>query len=127
MDKQPIYPGTPASGLPYTPGIQAGELVFVSGQVPMDAAKGELVRDDFEEAVRVCIANVERVLKAAGTDLEHCVKVSVFLADMNNFPRLNAVYSQYFGAVKPARTCVQVSRLPLDAEVEIEAIAVLPA
>ena len=76
--------------------------------------------------MRLCIANVERILKAAGTDLDHCVKVVVFLADMNNFARLNGVYNEYFGDSKPARDCVQVARLPLDVDVEIEAIAVLP-
>ena len=92
----------------------------------MNPETKEVLRGDFEGEVRQCIENVERILKAAGTDLEHCVKVVVFLADMNNFSRLNAVYNQYFGDVKPARSCVQVARLPLDVDVEIEAIAVLP-
>ncbi len=99
--------------------------MFVSGQVPMNPETKEIVRDDFEGAVRQCILNVERILKAAGTDLEHCVKVLVFLQDMDNFSRLNRVYNEYFGAVKPARSCVQVARLPLDVDVEIEAIATL--
>ncbi len=126
MQKQAVNTGAPASGAPYSPGIITGNLVFVSGQVPMNPETRELLRGDFEAEVRQCIANVERILKAAGTDLEHCVKVVVFLADMNNFARLNAVYNEYFGAVKPARSCIQVARLPLDADVEIEAIATLP-
>lgn len=126
MTKQPVQTGAPVSGAPYTPGIILGNLVFVSGQVPMNPETKEVVRDDFEGAVRQCIANVERILKAAGTDLEHCVKVTVFLADMDNFARLNKVYNEYFGEVKPTRTCVQVARLPLDVDVEIEAIAALP-
>ncbi len=132
MDKRAVNPTAPAMGAPYSPGIITGTarpgsaLVFVSGQVPMNPETKEVLRDDFEGAVRLCIANVERVLKAAGTDLEHCVKVVVFLADMNNFMRLNAVYNEYFGEIKPARSCVQVARLPLDVDVEIEAIAILP-
>jgi len=86
----------------------------------------EVVRNDFEGAVRQCLSNVERILKAAGTDLEHCVKVLVFLQDMENFSRLNAVYTEYFGSTKPARSCVQVARLPLDVDVEIEVIAEIP-
>ncbi|HZP81985.1 MAG TPA: Rid family detoxifying hydrolase [Chthonomonadaceae bacterium] len=125
MSKQAVQTGAKPAA-PYTPGIITGNLVFVSGQVPMNPEKNEIVRNDFEGAVRQCIANVERVLKAAGTDLEHCVKVVVFLADMDNFARLNKVYAEYFGETKPARSCVQVARLPLDVDVEIEAIATLP-
>jgi 2-iminobutanoate/2-iminopropanoate deaminase len=126
MNKQPVYVGAPVQGAPYSPGIITGNTVFVSGQVPMDPETKQVLRDDFEGEVRLCIANVERVLKAAGTDLEHCVKVVVFLRDMAHFDRLNAVYTQYFGPTKPARSCIQVARLPLDVDVEIEAIAVLP-
>ena len=123
--KQAVHAGSPVSGSPYSPGIIAGSMVFVSGQVPMNPDTKEVIRDDFEAAVHQCILNVERILKAAGSDLEHCVKMVVFLADMNNFARLNAVYGQYFGETKPARSCVQVARLPLDVDVEIEAIALL--
>ena len=130
MDRQTarkaVHVGAPVLGAPYSPGIITGNLVFVSGQVPMDPVTKEVVRGDFAAAVRQCISNVERVLKAAGSDLEHCVKVVVFLQDMDNFARLNAVYNEYFGADKPARTCVQVARLPLDVDVEIEAIAIVP-
>ncbi len=125
MDKQAIHTGGPSPAAPYTPGIITGNLVFVSGQVPMNPETREVLRGDFEGEVRLCIANVERILKAAGTDLEHCVKVVVFLADMDNFSRLNQVYTEYFGTIKPARSCVQVARLPLDVDVEIEAIATL--
>lgn len=125
MNKQPVYTGAAVQGAPYSPGIITGNLVFVSGQVPMNPETKEVVRDDFEGAVRQCIVNVERVLKAAGSDLEHCVKVTVFLADMENFARLNKVYNEYFREVKPSRTCVQVARLPLDVDVEIEAIGIL--
>ncbi len=126
MGKQAVWPGGQAAGSPYSPGIVANGLVFVSGQVPADPQTRQIVEGDFETHVRQCISNVERVLKAAGTDLVHVVKVTVFLSDMDNFSRLNAVYTQYWGDVLPARTCIQAARLPLDVDVEIEAIAVLP-
>ena len=127
MDRRAIYAGKPVEGAPYSPGIQWDQLVFVSGQIHMDPVTGTVLRDDFEGAVKLCLENVERILNAAGTDLRHCLKVTVFLADMNNFARLNVVYNTFFGTLKPARSCIQVARLPLDADVEIEAIAVLPS
>ena len=126
MDKKAVWTGSPSTSAPYSPGIVTGNLVFVSGQVPMDPATKQIKVGDFESHVRQCITNVETVLKAAGTDLDHVVKVVVFLDDMDNFARLNAVYNEYWGDVRPARSCVQVARLPLDVDVEIEAIAVLP-
>ena len=126
MEKIAIHTGAVVAGSPYTPGIVAGGLVFVSGQVPMDPVTKEVLRNDFEGEVKLCIENVERILVAAGTDLTHCVKVTVFLADMENFSRLNKVYNTFFGEIKPARTCIQAARLPLDVDVEIEAIAIKP-
>jgi 2-iminobutanoate/2-iminopropanoate deaminase len=126
MDRIPVVAGSQAPGAPYTPGIVFGNLVFVSGQVPMNPDTRQIVEGEFEEHVRQCLANVQAILKQAGSDLEHCVKVTVFLKDMNNFARLNAVYNTYFDGVKPARTCVEVARLPLDVQVEIEAVAVVP-
>lgn len=126
MQKSAVWPGGAATAAPYSPGIVTGNLVFVSGQVPMDPATKKIVEGPFEDHVRQCIRNVETILKAAGTDLAHAVKVVVFLQDMDNFARLNAVYKEYWGDVLPARSCVQVARLPLDVQVEIEAIAVLP-
>lgn len=124
MDRTPVFAGTPVSGAPYTPGIKAGNLVFVSGQVPLDATTGTIVRDDFENAVAVCLDNVDRILQSAGTSLANCVRVGVFLANMENFARMNAVYANRFGDVKPARTCIQ-AQLPLGVDVEIEAIAIV--
>ena len=111
---------------PYVQGVQAGNLLFVSGQVPMDPVTKTIVLGEFEDRARQCILNVQRVLQAAGCDLEHAVKVTVFLTDLEMFSRLNAVYREYWGDVKPARSCIEVSRLPMNADVEIEAIAVLP-
>lgn len=127
MNKQAVWPGSASPLAPYSPGIITGNLVFVSGQVPMDPATKQIVEGAFEDQVRQCVANVETVLKQAGTDLNHAVKVTVFLKDMDNFARLNAVYNEYWGEVRPARTCVEVARLPLEVQVEIEAIAILPS
>jgi 2-iminobutanoate/2-iminopropanoate deaminase len=126
VEKQAVWAGAPVAGSPYSPAIVAGGFVYVSGQVPMDPETKQIVQGEFEDHVRQCIKNVETILKAAGSDLTHAVKVTVFLSDMNNFARLNAVYKEHWGDTLPARSCVQVARLPLDVAVEIEAIAVLP-
>jgi 2-iminobutanoate/2-iminopropanoate deaminase len=125
MAKEGIWTGPSVAGAPYTPGIKSGRLVFVSGQVPVDPATRQVVQGEFEDRVRQCVANVQTVLKAAGATLDDVVKVTVFLTDMDCFARLNAVYSQYWGATKPARSCVSVAGLPLGVDVEIEAIAAL--
>ncbi len=122
MSKQAIWPGSPGP-LPYTPGILAGGFVYVSGQVPLDPATRAIVEGDFEERVRQCIRNVESVLKAAHASMNDVVKVTVFLTDMSMFARMNAVYAEYWGDPKPARSCVQVAGLPMGVDVEIEAIA----
>lgn len=126
MTREPIWPGSAVTAAPYTPGIRAGNLVFVSGQIPLDPATKRVVEGDFEERVRQCIRNVENVLASAGCSLENVVKTTVFLTDMGMFSRMNAVYGEYWGEVKPARSCVQVAALPLGVDVEIEAIAVMP-
>ncbi len=127
MKKSAVHTGPPATGAPYSPGIIAGDLVFVSGQVPLDPKTKQLAEGGFEEHVVQCIKNVESILLAAGTDLAHVVKVTIFLKDLNNFGRLNAAYGSFWGDVRPARSCVEVARLPMDVDVEIEAIAVLPS
>ena len=124
MEKQAIFSGSRVAGSPYSPGIAAGNLVFVSGQIPMNPENSEVIRGNIEAATKQCLENVERVLQAAGTEMTSVVKCVVFLTDMNDFTAMNSVYKNYFGDVKPARSCVQVSRLPMDVEVEIEAIAV---
>lgn len=127
MQKEPVWAGGKVEGAPYTPGIVAGNLIFVSGQVPMNPETKKIVEGDFETHVKQCLKNVNAILEAAGSDLDHAVKLTVFLKDMNHFARLNAVYNTYFGEIKPARTCVEVARLPLDVDVEIEAIAIKKA
>lgn len=124
IEKVPVWSGTPVASAPYTPGIKAGGLIFVSGQVPLDPATRTIVEGEFEDRVRQCIANVQAVLHAAGASLDDVVKVTVFLTDMELFARLNAVYGEYWGGVKPARSCVAVAALPLGVDVEIEAVAI---
>ena len=110
---------------PYSQAIKAGGMVFCSGQIPLDPATGEFVSDDVAEQTHQVFRNLTAVLEAAGTDLNGVVKTTVFLADMNDFAAMNAVYGEYFVDNKPARATVQAARLPRDAKVEIECIAVV--
>ncbi len=99
-------------------------MVFCSGQIPIDPATGEFVSNDVAEQTRQVLKNLSAVLEAAGTDLNNVVKTTVFLADMNDFTAMNEVYAEFFSENKPARATVQAARLPRDARVEIECIAV---
>lgn len=117
--------GAPAAIGPYSAGVRTGNLLFLSGSVPLDPATGQLVEGDITaQTVRV-FENMAALLEAAGTDFAHVVKATVFLADMNEFAAMNEVYARYFTAPYPARSTVQVARLPRDCKVEIEVIAVL--
>ena len=109
---------------PYSQAVKAGNMVFCSGQIPIDPATGEFVSNDVAEQTRQVLINLSAVLKAAGTDLNNVVKTTVFLADMNDFTSMNEVYAEFFSENKPARATVQAARLPRDARVEIECIAV---
>lgn len=113
----------PAAIGPYSQAIVAGELVFCSGQIPLDPQSGQLVGDDIEDQTRRVLANLQAVLEAAGSSLEHVVKTTIFLHDMSDFQIVNSIYAEYFGDEPPARSTVQVARLPRDVRVEIEAIA----
>lgn len=124
MAKEPIYTASgPVQGAPYSPAVKVDNLVFVSGQVPLDPATSRIVAGGFEAQVRQCLANLKGILAQDGLDLDDIVKTTIFLSDLNNFAELNRVYGEYFSGVKPARSCVQVARIPLDSLVEIEAIA----
>lgn len=115
---------TPALG-PYSAGVAVGNLVFVSGQIPTDA--NGVLPEGIRAQARQSILNVKAVLEAGGSDLEHVVKTTVFLRDMEDFAAVNEVYAEYFcGEVQPARSCVQAARLPKDMPLEIEAIGVVP-
>jgi 2-iminobutanoate/2-iminopropanoate deaminase len=113
----------PAAVGPYSQGIAVGRSVFTSGQLPMK--DGQLISDDVAAAARASLENVAAVLEAGGAGLADVVKVTVFLKDMNDFPAVNAVYGEFFPKPFPARSCIEVARLPLDAPLEIEAVAVV--
>jgi 2-iminobutanoate/2-iminopropanoate deaminase len=108
---------------PYSQAIVANGLVFVSGQIPIDPATGELVGGPIEDQARRVFTNVAAVLDAAGTSFDKVVKATVFLQDMNDFAKMNAVYGEFFKAPYPARAAVQVARLPRDVRIEVEVIA----
>ncbi len=110
---------------PYSQAVKAGNMVFCSGQIPIDPATGEFVSDDVARQTEQVLKNLSAVLEAAGTNLNNIVKTTVFLADMNDFAAMNEVYSKFFSENKPARATVQAARLPKDAKVEIECIAII--
>ena len=112
---------------PYSPGMGFERLIFVSGQAAMAPATGKLAGDDIERQTEQCLENVRAILEAAGSSLQHVLRCGVFLVDMREFQKMNAVYARMFGNHRPARTTVQVSALPGDGLlVEIDAIAYLP-
>jgi len=110
---------------PYSQAIVANGLVFCSGQTPIDPATGNLVEGGIEAQTQQVFKNLIAVLAAAGTDLDHVVKSNVFLKDMNNFAAMNGVYASYFKGAPPARSTVEVARLPKDCMVEIEMVALV--
>ena len=114
----------PAAIGPYSQAMRTGDLLFCSGQIPLEPTTGELVKDDIEGQARRCLQNLAAVAEAAGGSLANAVRCTVYLTDMNDFARVNEVYAEFFPADPPARTTVQVARLPLGARLEIEAIAV---
>lgn len=109
---------------PYSQGIMAGDTLYVSGQIPVIPATGVIVSDKVEDQARQVMENVKAVVEAAGLTLDHVVKTSVFIKNMDDFGTINAVYSEYFKENCPARACVEVARLPKDVLLEMEAIAV---
>lgn len=127
MERQVIHSDhAPKAIGPYSQAIRVGDFVFCSGQLGLDPNTGNLVSGGVEAETRRALENLAAVLQAAGTSLERVVKTTVFLLDMNDFARMNAVYAEFFPANPPARSTIQVARLPRDGRVEIEAIAVLP-
>ena len=116
-------PDAPKALGAYSPAIRAGNLLFVSGQIPVDPASGDLVAGDIAAQAEQVMRNLTALLKAAGLGFEHVVRTTVFLADMNDFARMNEVYSRFIVDPPPARATVQVARLPRDVKVEIDLIA----
>jgi len=114
----------PAAIGPYSQAIITGNLVFTAGQIPLDAASGELVGGDITEQTHRVLQNLQAILEAAGASFDTVVKTTVYLEDMGEFAAMNEVYAQYFKDNKPARSTVQAARLPKNVKVEIDAIAV---
>ena len=110
---------------PYSQAIKANGMLFASGQVPLDPATGQIIVGTIAEQTAQVLRNLQAVLEAAGTSLDRVVKTTVFLADMNDFGEMNETYAGFFGELPPARSTVEVSRLPKDARVEIDVIALL--
>lgn len=126
MNKEIINTSNAPSAIgPYSQGVKVGNMLFVSGQIPVDPTNNEIPKT-IEEQTKQSLENVKAILKEAGIDLNSVVKTTVFLTDLNDFVKMNEVYAMYFdGEIKPARAAVEVSRLPKDVKVEIEAIAII--
>ncbi|MEZ4946666.1 MAG: RidA family protein [Cyclobacteriaceae bacterium] len=125
MAKEVVYSSNAPEPIgPYSQAIMAGNTLFVSGQIPIDTTSGKIISDDIVAETNQVMKNLEAILKEAGMDFSNVVKCSIFLSDMNNFPKVNDAYGQYFKSDPPARETVEVSRLPKDVNVEISCIAV---
>jgi 2-iminobutanoate/2-iminopropanoate deaminase len=118
-------PLAPAAIGPYSQAIRAGNMLFLSGQIPSDPKTGNLVAGGIEEQTHQVFRNIGAILEAGGASFDHVVSAAVFLADMNDFGKMNAIYATYFSSPAPARATVQVARLPKDCLVEIQVTAVL--
>jgi len=110
---------------PYSQAIQSDRLLFISGQLPIDPSSGEFAGEDIVSQTNQVIKNIASILESEGGSLDNIVKTTVFLSDMNDFAAMNEIYNSYFKAPFPARSTIEVSRLPKNARVEIEAIAVI--
>ena len=119
-----VTPNAPKAAGPYSTAVRQNGFVFLSGQIPLDPKTGELVTGSIEDQTERVLENLNAVLEAAGLSFGDVVKTTVFLKDMGNFSRMNQTYGKYFGSNPPARSTVEVARLPRDVQVEIEAIAV---
>jgi len=123
MSKEIIFTEkAPVAIGPYSQGNKIGQLIFISGQLPLNPETGELY-DEIKRATKQSLENVKAIIEAGGSSLDKVVKVVIFLKDMEDFAEVNEVYSEYFKENSPARSCVQVAKLPKDALIEIEAIA----
>lgn len=114
----------PAIG-PYSPALRVGNLLFLSGQIPLDPASGQIVEGDIRAQTARVLENLGELLRAGGAGFSHVARTTIFLADMNDFAAVNEVYASYFSQPYPARATVQAARLPKDVRVEIDAIAVI--
>lgn len=115
--------GCPEAVGPYSQAVRANDLLFVSGNLPIDVETGKIVEGGIEKQAHMVLKNISTLLKGSGLDLSDIVKTTIFIKDMNDFAKVNSVYSEYFTSDYPARSTVEVSRLPKDALIEIECIA----
>ena len=125
MKKVIQIPGAPAPIGPYSQAVLKSDTLYVSGQIPLDPATGNLVQNSIEEATHQVLKNIQSLLNEAGMTMENIVKCSIFLKDLNDFSAVNEIYGSYFRSSFPARETVQVARLPLDVDIEISCIAVI--
>jgi 2-iminobutanoate/2-iminopropanoate deaminase len=126
MSKKVIYTAQAPEPIgPYSQAIQAGNMLFISGQIAIHPPSGNLITASIEEETKQVMENIRQILKIAGLDFSNVVKTSIFLNDMGNFPKVNEVYGTYFTQQPPARETVEVSRLPKDVNVEISCIALV--
>lgn len=125
MAKEVVYSANAPEPIgPYSQAIKAGNMLFISGQVAIQKPSGDLITGNIVDETHVVMKNISEILKAAGMDFSNVAKSTIFLKDMNNFPKVNEVYGTYFKDMPPARETVEVSRLPKDVNVEISCIAV---
>ena len=117
--------GAPKAIGPYSPAVKIGNMLFLSGSIPLDPASGQLVEGGIQEQTTRVLENIKGLLAAAGADFNHVVRTTVFMVDLGEFAAMNEIYSSYFTAPYPARSTVQVVKLPRDVRVEIDVIAVL--
>ena len=125
MDKKKFFiPGAPPPIGPYSPALLVNDTLYVSGQVPINIETGNLITENIELATHQVLRNIKVLLAEAGMTLENVVKCTIFMTDLNEFQKMNAVYAGYFEGVAPARETVEISRLPMDATIEISCIAI---
>ncbi len=125
MDKKKFFiPGAPPPIGPYSPALLVNDTLYISGQVPINIETGQLITENIELATHQVLRNIKALLAEAGMTLENVVKCTIFMTDLNEFQKMNAVYAGYFQGVAPARETVEISRLPMDATIEISCIAI---
>lgn len=122
MKKEISTKNAPAAIGPYSQAIEVGNLIFTSGMIPIDPESGELVTGSVEAQAEQALTNLKNLVEASGASMEDVVKTVVFISDMDHFGKINEIYEKYFTAPYPARSCVQVARLPKDVAIEIEAV-----
>lgn len=126
MEKEIISTShAPAAIGPYSQAIKVGNLLFTSGQLPIIPSTGELIKYDIKLAAEQCLENIKAILTKANTSFDKVIKVNVYLRDMDDFETMNEIYAKYFAVKQPARTCVQISKLPKNSPIEIEVVALV--